>query len=94
MLSYAIGEAEPTTVFARTFGRGTISNERLSSLLRETLDFRPVVIARRLGLWTLPRQRGGRFYRLLASGGQVGRPDLNLPWESTDVAERLRAAAD
>jgi S-adenosylmethionine synthetase len=93
MLSYAIGEAEPTTVFARTFGRGTLPNERLSALVRECFDFRPVAIARGFGLWTLPRRRGGRFYRLLASGGQVGRPDLELPWEATDAVERLRAAA-
>jgi S-adenosylmethionine synthetase len=94
MLSYAIGEAEPTTVFARTFGRGTLPNEKLSGLVRELFDFRPAVIARRFGLWDLPRQNGGRFYRLLATGGQIGRPDLNLPWERRDVVEALRQAAD
>ncbi|MGE3268892.1 MAG: methionine adenosyltransferase [Chloroflexota bacterium] len=94
MLSYAIGEAEPTTVFARTFGRGTLSNERLSAVVREHFDFRPAVIARRFGLWELPRQRGGRFYRQLATGGQVGRPDLDLPWERLDTVDALRNAAD
>jgi S-adenosylmethionine synthetase len=94
MLSYAIGEAEPTTVFARTFGRGTLPNERLSEIVREVFDFRPGAIARRLKLWTLPRERGGRFYRLLATGGQIGRPDLDLPWERTDAIDELRRAAE
>jgi S-adenosylmethionine synthetase len=94
MLSYAIGEAEPTTVFARTFGRGRLSNERLSTIVREQFDFRPAAIGRRFSLWTLPRQRGGRFYRRLASGGQVGRPDLDLPWERHDAVAALQQAAD
>ena len=93
MLSYAIGEVEPTTVFARTFGRGEIANERLSQIIREVFDFRPTAIARRLGLWTLPREHGGRYYQRLATGGQVGRTDLDLPWERTDAVEQLRRAA-
>lgn len=94
MLSYAIGQIEPTTVFARTFGRGRLSNELLSSLIRETFDLRPGAIARRFRLWTLPRERGGRFYQGLATGGQVGRTDLDLPWEQPDMVESLTAAAD
>jgi S-adenosylmethionine synthetase len=93
MLSYAIGQAEPTTVFARTFGRGRLSNEELSSIIRDVFDLRPGAIARRFRLWTLPRERGGRFYRELAVGGQVGRTDLDLPWEALDSTEALRDAA-
>jgi S-adenosylmethionine synthetase len=93
MLSYAIGQAEPTTVFARTFGRGRLSNEQLSRIIREVFDLRPGVIARKFRLWTLPRERGGRFYRDLAVGGQVGRTDLDLPWEALDMTEALRDAA-
>jgi S-adenosylmethionine synthetase len=93
MLSYAIGQAEPTTVFARTFGRGRLSNEQLSQIIREVFDLRPGAIARRFRLWTLPRERGGRFYRELAVGGQVGRTDLALPWEALDATDALREAA-
>ena len=42
---------------------------------------------------TLPRERGGRFYRDLAVGGQIGRTDLNLPWEALDGLDALRVAA-
>lgn len=90
MLSYAVGEAQPTTVWARTFGRGEIPNERLSELVREVFDLRPGAIARRFRLWTLPREHGGRFYRDLAVGGQVGRTDLSLPWEALDAVSTLR----
>jgi S-adenosylmethionine synthetase len=93
MLSYAIGQAEPTTVFARPFGQGRLSDERLSSVIRDTFDLRPGAIARRFRLWTLPREHGGRFYRTLAVGGQVGRTDLALPWEALDAVDTLRDAA-
>ena len=93
MLSYASGQAEPTTVFARTFGRGRLSNERLSDVIREVFDFRSGAIAGRFGLWTLPDEHGGRFYRELAVGGQLGRTDLVLPWEALDAVEALAEAA-
>jgi S-adenosylmethionine synthetase len=93
MLSYAIGEAEPTTVFARTFGQGRLSDEQLSRIIRDIFDLRPGAIARRFRLWTLPREHGGRFYRTLAVGGQVGRTDLDLPWEALDTMDALRDAA-
>ena len=93
MLSYAIGEPNPTTVSVRTFGSGTLPDERLSAIVREAFDFRPVSIAQRFHLWTLPQERGGRFYRELAVGGHVGRPDLALPWEELDAVAAVRAAA-
>jgi S-adenosylmethionine synthetase len=93
MLSYAIGQPEPTTVSVRTFGTGALPDAQLSAVVREVFDLRPAGIARRLRLWTLPKERGGRFYRELAVGGQVGRTDLDLPWEQLDAVSRVRAAA-
>ena len=92
MLSYAVGEAEPTPVFARRFGCGEIPTERLAEIVREVF-FGPAGIARRLGLWTLPREHSGRFYQRLATVGQVGQTDLDLPWERTDAVDQLRRAA-
>jgi S-adenosylmethionine synthetase len=94
MLSYAIGQAEPTTVFARTFGRGHVSNERLSALIRDVFDLRPGAIARRFRMWTLPSEHRGTFYQRLAVGGHVGRTDLELPWEALDAVDALRSAAE
>ena len=81
------------TVSARTFCRDQVPNDRLSEIVRESFDLRPGAIARRFRLWTLPRERGGHFYRDLATGGQVGRTDLELPWEALDAVDELQAAA-
>jgi S-adenosylmethionine synthetase len=93
MLSYSIGEPEPLTVSVRTFGSGALPDERLSAIVREVFDLRPAGIAQRFHLWTLPQERGGRFYRELAVGGHVGRADLDLPWERLDAVDALSAAA-
>lgn len=93
MLSYAIGEPRPTTVFARTFGTGLVLDEQLSQIVEDVFDLRPAAIEKRLKLRQLPRERGGRFYRLLASGGHFGRTDLDPPWEKLDAVGPLRRAA-
>ncbi|HUE75278.1 MAG TPA: methionine adenosyltransferase [Chloroflexota bacterium] len=91
MLSYAIGDVEPATISARTFGTGTIPDEKLSETIQQVFDLRPAAIAQRLRLWTLPKERDGRFYRDLAVGGHFGRPEMRLPWEELDAVEELRA---
>ncbi|HEX2988340.1 MAG TPA: methionine adenosyltransferase [Chloroflexota bacterium] len=93
MLSYAIGQTTPSTVFARTLGTGVISDERLSEIVGSVFDLRPGAIVKRLGLRQLPREKGGRFYQLLAVGGHFGRIDLDPPWELTDHVDALREAA-
>ncbi|MGE5619998.1 MAG: methionine adenosyltransferase [Sphingomonadaceae bacterium] len=92
MLSYAIGEARPTTVSARTFGTGVLQDERLSEIIGEVFDLRPGLIEEQLRLRWLPRERGGRFYQRLAVGGQFGRMDLDCPWERLDAVDALRDA--
>ena len=43
-----------------------------------------------LGLWTLPAERGGEFYRAVAAYGQIGRVDMDAPWERADRAAAVR----
>lgn len=93
MLSYSIGEPRPTTVSARTFGTGVLPDDRLSRIVADLFDLRPVAIERRLRLRLLPRERGGRFYQKLAVGGHFGRTDLDPTWEKLDEVDALRAAA-
>lgn len=93
MLSYSIGQLAPTSVFARTFGGGVVPDEHLSRTVAEVFDLRPRAVETRLSLRPLPRERGGQFYQKLASGGHLGRPDLDLPWESLDAVDDLRRAA-
>src|SRR5262245_11769589 len=92
-LSYGIGEEQPLAVTVETFGTGTVPDERIEQALDEVFDLRPVAVAEALDLRTLPAQRGGEFYRALAAYGQMGRVDLDAPWEREDRAAAVRRAA-
>lgn len=85
-VSYAIGVAEPTSISVDTFGTETIDPARITQLVRENFDLRPYGITKMLNLLQ-------PIYQGTASYGHFGRNDLNLPWEQTDKAEALRAAA-
>jgi len=88
-LSYLIGETAPTSVEVDSYQSGTIADTSLSARLREIVDFQASAIAERMGLWDLPVQRGGRFYRDLAVYGHMGRDDLKTPWEDKALAKEL-----
>ncbi len=90
-LSYAIGLARPASVQVETFGTGRLSDDDLANLVEQTFDFRPAAIMRDFNLRHLPAQHKGKFYQRLAAYGQVGRTDLDLPWEATDKAAELSA---
>jgi S-adenosylmethionine synthetase len=95
-VSYAIGVAEPTSVSINTFGTGKISDEKIIELVRETFDLRPYAITNMLDLLH-------PMYRQTAAYGHFGRDPFEMtvgddtftafPWEKTDKAEALKAAA-
>ncbi len=85
-VSYAIGVAEPTSVYVETFGTGVVSDTRLGELVREHFDLRPYGILKMLDL-VRP------IYRPTASYGHFGREEDSFTWEKTDKAEALRSAA-
>ncbi len=89
-VSYGIGQARPLGVSVETFGTGTLSDEVLERRLVEVFDFRPAAVLARLGLRHLPRQAGRPVYEALATYGQMGRADLNVPWEDDSLAAALR----
>ena len=84
-LAYAIGVAEPVSVRVETFGTGLFGSDRIAGLIREHFDMRPAAIIRKLGL-DRPQ------YRQLAAYGHMGRTDLDVKWEKTDMAEELKRA--
>ena len=84
-LAYAIGVAEPVSVFVETFGTGTVDEEKLANAVREVFDLKPAGIIRTLDL-RKPQ------YRKLAAYGHMGREDLLPAWERTDKADALREA--
>jgi S-adenosylmethionine synthetase len=85
-LAYVIGGARPISLNVETFGTGTVADETIKKLIAEHFDFRPGAIIERFGLRR-------PIYRQTASYGHFGRPDLDLPWERTDLAHKLARAA-
>jgi S-adenosylmethionine synthetase len=85
-LAYAIGVARPRAMNIETFGTGTVDDARILAVVREEFDLRPGAIIEALDLRR-------PIYRPTAAYGHFGRPDLDLPWERTDRADALRAAA-
>lgn len=93
-LAYAIGVAEPVSIFVDTFGTGKISDDDISNLIRANFDLRPVAIIKDFDLRNLPAKNGGKFYQKLASYGHLGRTDINVPWEKTDKADILKKSLE
>jgi S-adenosylmethionine synthetase len=92
-LSYAIGVARPVSILVETFGTGKISDDEIFELIEQHFELRPEGILATFNLRNLPAERGGRFYQDVAAYGHFGRADLELPWEQTDKAAALKAAA-
>jgi S-adenosylmethionine synthetase len=92
-LSYAIGVASPVSILVETFGTGIISDDQIFELIEEHFELRPEGILATFNLRNLPAERNGRFYQDVAAYGHFGRDDLDLPWEQTDKAATLKAAA-
>lgn len=84
-LAYAIGVAHPLSVRVDTFGTGKISDFELENLVNKYFDLRPAAIIDKLQL-RKPQ------YRQLAAYGHMGRIDLDVAWEKTDMAETLKQA--
>ncbi|MFC7048685.1 methionine adenosyltransferase [Emcibacter nanhaiensis] len=89
-LSYGIGRAEPLSLEIDTFGSAKIPEEEIEKRLLAHVDFRPAAIVARFDLRRLPALHDGRFYVKLARYGHMGREDLEVPWEQTDLANSLR----
>lgn len=83
-LAYAIGVAEPVSVFVETHGTGKIDDQSLSKLVRENFALTPIEI-----IETLDLRRP--IYRKTAAYGHFGREEFS--WEKTDKTEALRSAA-
>lgn len=82
-LAYAIGVAHPTSIMIDTFGTGKISDEEIVDIVRDNFDLRPAGIIKMLDLRR-------PIYKQTAAYGHFGRNDLDLPWEKTDKADKLR----
>ncbi|WP_276904502.1 methionine adenosyltransferase [Frischella perrara] len=84
-ISYAIGIAEPTSIYINTFGTEKVSHRTIVELVKEFFDLRPYGLINMLNLIQ-------PIYQKTASYGHFGRDEF--PWENIDKAELLRDAAN
>lgn len=85
-LSYAIGVAQPVSIFVNTYGTGKISDEKLAKLIRKNIDLTPKGIINRLNLRK-------PIYRNTAAYGHFGRNENGFTWEKLDLVSKLRQLA-
>ncbi len=80
-IAYAIGCANPVSVFVDTFGTGKLPDGEIADIIVKEFDLRPYAIIKKLGL----RQP---IYSRTAAYGHFGKP--YLPWEQCDRADDLK----
>jgi len=85
-LAYAIGVADPVSVYVNTEGSGRISDGALSKLVRDNFELTPRGIIESLNLRR-------PIYKATAAYGHFGRSEDGFSWEKTDKAEALRTSA-
>jgi S-adenosylmethionine synthetase len=85
-LAYAIGVADPVSVYIDTDDTGKVADERMSELVRAHFKLTPRDI-----IETLDLRRP--IYRQTAAFGHFGRTEPDFTWERTDMAANLKADA-
>ncbi|MBW0114732.1 methionine adenosyltransferase [Pseudonocardia abyssalis] len=85
-VAYAIGKAAPVGLFVETFGTEHVDPAKITAAIEQVFDLRPAAIIRDLDLLR-------PIYAQTAAYGHFGRKDVDLPWERTDRADALKAAA-
>lgn len=87
-LSYAIGVSKPLSIYADTHGTGQIADAAIEKAVGQVMDLTPRGIREHL-------QLNKPIYQRTAAYGHFGRePDADggFSWESTDLADALKAA--
>ena len=84
-LAYALGVARPVSISVDTYGTSTVSEEKIEKAVEKVFDLRPNSIIKALDLRK-------PIYRNLAAYGHMGREDLDVSWERTNMVDALREA--
>lgn len=83
-LAYAIGIADPVSVYIDTHGTGQVSDSRLALAVRDIFPLTPGGIIQHLSLRT-------PIYLPSASYGHFGRHEKSFTWEALDHSEDLES---
>jgi len=86
-VAYAIGVANPVSLFLETFGTEQVDPELIEKAVKEVFDLRPAAIIDALKLRR-------PIFKATAAYGHFGRTGDGFTWENTDRAEALRELAD
>ncbi len=79
-LAYAIGVAQPVSIYVNTYGTGKISNNKIEEIIAKNFDLTPKGIITRFDLRR-------PIYKQTAAYGHFGRNDIDLPWEKLDMVD-------
>jgi len=85
-IAYAIGLADPVSIYVNTNGTGKIPDRRIQTIITKFFDFRPHAMIERLDLLR-------PIYKETARFGHFGRNHHHFTWERTDMADDIRKAA-
>ena len=85
-LAYAIGVAEPVSLYVNTFDTNKIPESKIEEIVRENFDMKPSGI-----ISTLDLKRP--IYKKTASYGHFGRNEPEFTWEKTNKVDALRKSA-
>jgi S-adenosylmethionine synthetase len=85
-LAYAIGVADPVSIYVDTFGTGRVEQAKLVTLVRDHFQMTPRGIIESLRLRR-------PIFKQTAAYGHFGRTEPDFTWEATDRADELRSAA-
>ncbi len=85
-LAYAIGVAEPVSLYVNTFGTNKIPENQIEDMVKKNFDMKPSGIISQLDLKR-------PIYKKTASYGHFGRNEPEFTWEKTDKAETLKQSA-
>ncbi len=83
-IAYAIGVADPVSIYVDTHGTGVIPDHQLTAVIEDVFDLRPKAVIERLQLLR-------PIYRNTAAYGHFGRSEFS--WEALDYVDELRRAA-
>jgi S-adenosylmethionine synthetase len=86
-VAYAIGVADPVSIYVNTFGTGRIPDPEISKILRNEVDMTPHGIIKRLNLLR-------PIYRKTAAYGHFGRNEKDFTWEHLDLVPLLKKVAN
>jgi S-adenosylmethionine synthetase len=82
-VAYAIGVAEPVSIYVNTKGTGVLPDEQIADIIKKEIDLTPLGIIERLKLRR-------PIYQKTAAYGHFGRNEEEFTWEKLDLVDTFK----